>query len=313
MRELVTCGQARELDAATREALAVTSIQLMEKASLRLWDALRGHIAELPALSAKGRALKIAALCGRGDNGGDALAMLRHAYSAGFHDLAAVVSAREPGETSRAQARSLAAAEVPILRWSEGAAAMALLEGADLVLDGILGTGTRGAADGEAAEMIAAANGLRPSAREGGAATGGGASPDRTGRPLIAAIDLPSGLGDDWEEGMPRVEADCTLSLEPAKAICYAPGARPACGRIVSVGDVFPASLARDPSPIALLEAGDAARLAPPVEDSGYKTSRGRLAIFAGSEGALGAAQLCAKAALAAGAGYITLFVDDQL
>ncbi len=304
MKPLVTCGQAKELDASTREALAVTSIQLMEKASLRLWDSLRGRIAGLPELSAKGFDLKIVALCGHGDNGGDALAMLRHAYSAGFRSLAAIVSAREAGETSRMQARSLAAAKVPIFQWSESADIKALLEGADLVLDGILGTGTKGAAAEEAAEMIRALNGLRKPED---------AIPRPGTWPHITAIDLPSGLGDGWQAGMPCVNADTTLGLEPAKAICFAPGARPACGRIIQVEDVFPEPLVRESAAMGLLEPSDLERLAPAVGDAGYKTSRGRLAIFAGSEGALGAALLCAKAALAAGAGYITLYVDDAL
>lgn len=308
MKALVTCDQARDLDAATREALAVTSAQLMEKASLRLWDALRERIAELPALSAKGRSLKIVALCGHGDNGGDALAMLRHAYSAGFLDLAAILSAREASEASSMQARSLAAAKIPILRWSADAQVRATLEGADIVLDGILGTGVRGAAAGEAAEMIRALDGLR-----GGDSANAGAA----ARPHIASIDLPSGLGDGWQEGMLRVLADSTLSLEPAKAICFAPEARRACGEIIPVGDVFPEApmraLLRERAAVGLLEPLDLDRLAPAVGDGGYKTSRGRLAVFAGSEGALGAAQLCAKAALASGAGYITLYVDDSL
>jgi NAD(P)H-hydrate epimerase len=304
MRTLVTCDQARELDAATRRTLAVTSIQLMEKASLRLWDALRKRIGELPDLSAKGCGLKVVALCGHGDNGGDALAMLRHAYSAGYANLAAVVSAREAGETTQAQARSLSAAGIPILSWSEEADARRLLESADLVLDGVLGTGARGAAAGEAAEMIQALNCLGNS--------GGGAS-GQTSRPHIASVDLPSGLGDAWREVMPCVMADSTLSLEPAKAICLTPGARPACGAIINVGDVFPEALVGGKSSIGRIEPADLDRLAPAIGDSCYKSSRGRLAIFAGSEGALGAAQLCARGALASGAGYITLYVEDKL
>lgn len=304
MKTLVTCAQARDLDAATRKALALSSIQLMEKASLRLWDALRARIAELPALSGKGGALRIVALCGHGDNGGDALAMLRHAYSAGYSCLGAIVSAREAGETPRMQALSLAAAGVPSLSWPAEAEACALLEGADLVLDGILGTGVRGAAAGEAAAMIGALNGL---------GKGDGATLGMAARPHIASIDLPSGLGDGWRAGMPCVQADSTLSLDPAKAICFAPEARQACGMMIPVDDVFPASLVSQNVAISLLEASDLDRLAPSVGDAGYKTSRGRLAIFAGSEGALGAAQLCAKAAIASGAGYITLYVDDPL
>jgi NAD(P)H-hydrate epimerase len=304
MKTLVTCAQARELDAAARKALALSSLQLMEKASLRLWDALRARIAGLPALSGKGGVLRIVALCGRGDNGADALAMLRHAYSAGFSCLHAIVSAREPGETQRTQASSLASAGVPILSWSAEAEALALLEGADLVLDGILGTGANGAAAGEAAAMIDALNNLGKS---------GGAAPGAAARPHIASIDLPSGLGDGWSSGMPCVQADSTLSLEPAKAPCFSPEARQACGMMIPVDDVFPAALVSKNDAISLLEAADLDLLAPIVGDAEYKTSRGRLAIFAGAEGSLGAAQLCAKAAIASGAGYITLYVDDPL
>ncbi|MHB0896956.1 MAG: NAD(P)H-hydrate epimerase, partial [Spirochaetales bacterium] len=119
MRTLLTCEESKALDAATIEALKLSSLQLMEKASLRLWDAIRTRIESRDELAAKGKAVKIAALCGKGDNGGDAMAILRHAFSAGFLDLRAIVSARELSESAGKQAKSLVSAGIPCATWKE--------------------------------------------------------------------------------------------------------------------------------------------------------------------------------------------------
>lgn len=297
MRTLLTCEESKALDAATIEALKLSSLQLMEKASLRLWDAIRTWIESCDELAAKGKAVKIAALCGKGDNGGDAMAILRHAFSAGFLDLRAIVSARELSESAGKQAKSLVSAGIPCVTWKEaddeGIASM--LSEADIILDGIAGTGLSGAASGEAKAMIDCLGSIQ------------GAK----ARPLVISIDLPSGLGDSWEEGFPCVRADITLCLEPAKTACYLPQARLFCGELILVGDVFPESLANAGRDSRLIEALD---IAPdPISGESYKMSRGRLAIFAGSSGSIGAAQLCAKAAAAAGAGYVTLYVDESV
>ena len=156
MKALVTCEQSEALDLATRETLALSALQLMEKASLRLWDALRDRLARHAEIAAKGKTLKIIALCGKGDNGGDALAIIRHAFCAGYQCLEAVVSAREPGECAKKQAESLAAAGIRIVKWkgAEDKAVVSMLANADIVLDGILGTGLSDAATNEAKEMI---------------------------------------------------------------------------------------------------------------------------------------------------------------
>ncbi|MGB4586319.1 MAG: hypothetical protein WBH66_04685, partial [Rectinemataceae bacterium] len=69
MKALLGCEDSRALDDSTRKSLALSSLQLMEKASLRIWDALRAEIAKRPKLLEKGERLKIVAFCGKGDNG----------------------------------------------------------------------------------------------------------------------------------------------------------------------------------------------------------------------------------------------------
>ncbi|MFA5852572.1 MAG: NAD(P)H-hydrate epimerase, partial [Spirochaetales bacterium] len=209
MKALVTCEESKALDAATREILALSSLQLMEKASLRLWDAIKTCIASHAEIAAKGKAVKIVALCGKGDNGGDAMAILRHAFSAGYKNLDAVISARELSESAKKQVRSLAAAGLHPAAWkgADDEGISSLLSEADIILDGILGTGLSGAAANEAKEMIDSIGSIQKT---------------ETG-PLVISIDLPSGLGDSWEEGFPCVRADITLCLEPAKTACYLP------------------------------------------------------------------------------------------
>jgi len=296
MKALVTCERSKMLDAATKDIFALSELQLMEKASLRLWDSLEAFIAERCGTD-KGCA--ITALCGKGDNGGDALAMLRHAYSSGYSNLRAIISARELSESCGKQAGSLSSCGIKPLIWNvaDASALLSLLGEAEIILDGISGTGLAGPAGGEAREMIELLNESRRK-KAGG---------------TVVAIDLPSGLSDDWKDGYPTIAADLTLALEPAKIVCYLPQARPLCGAMRIVGDVFPSTLIEKNSSAEILDKADIAALQSPLPAESYKMSRGRVAIFAGSRGTAGAAMLCAKAALASGAGYVTLYVDEEL
>lgn len=328
MKRLITCRQAQELDAATKDALGLDDIQLMEKASVRLWDALKSVIEGLVregAINRDIRNVRILALCGKGNNGGDALAVLRHAFSFGVENLEAMLSADTPSATCERQRRSAVLAGIPVRKWDEvsGDAWREAAGRADIILDGVLGSGISGAASGEAARMIAALDSLVPCGTE---------RPRRP--PFVVSIDVPSGLFSSWQKEAPLVKADFTLAISPVKVDCYIPDARDRCGVIVDVADIFPEKFVRaegaefsesaknaenaeraknEPCTISLLEEADLPLLNPPLPASSYKMSRGRLAILAGSKGRLGAAILCARAALVSGAGYVSLFIDENL
>jgi NAD(P)H-hydrate epimerase len=291
MKPLFDCASSRDLDAKTRKNLGISELQLMEKASIRLWDAIRPRFPNLHA--------PIAAVCGKGDNGADALAMLRHAASSGFDCLSALVSRKKPSESHAAQLKSLEAMGVEILYWlPENLAKIDEAFGkASLVLDGIAGTGVSGELKEESRDMVCSLNSARLR------------NPSLT----IASIDLPSGLSDEWRPGWACVKADLTLALEPAKAICFDPEARIACGELLPVRDVFPLGLLAENPGLSLIDWESLESDPFPIAPRDYKMSRGKLAIYAGSENSIGAAILCAKAASAAGAGYVTLYVDDSI
>jgi NAD(P)H-hydrate epimerase len=167
------------------------------------------------------------------------------------------------------------------------------LENAGLVIDGIAGTGLEGPLSGGALDLVLALNSLK--------------------RALVVSIDLPSGCGDKAGASWPVVEAQATLAIEPLKTALYKPALRKKAGRILPVGGIFPAPLIEKYREAQLWSWDDAAFLAEPPAPDGYKYSRGLVEIWAGSDGAAGAARIAARGAAAAGAGLVRLMTDPSL
>ncbi|MDR2160467.1 MAG: bifunctional ADP-dependent NAD(P)H-hydrate dehydratase/NAD(P)H-hydrate epimerase [Treponema sp.] len=251
---------------------------------------------------------RVVTLAGSGSNGADAMVILRSLILSGHAaPSSAVVINRLPaaGEMNpRALAcRALEKMKVPVLLWDgdegEGAGRRSkdLIAHADLVVDGIAGTGIRGGLSGAAAEMAEALNGLRK----------------QCGGPLVVSVDLPSGNSDQWGPGMPIVEADAVLAVEPRKLCLYLPAARRYAGIILPVGELFPPALIKKYGDATLFDWETVGPLIPPVKPWAYKHERGVVEIRAGSAGAPGAAGIAARGAQAAGAGIVRLVVDPSI
>ena len=258
---------------------------------------------------AAGDTPKIVVLAGSGNNAADALVMLRALLLDGRADPAGalVLACRLPagGEKTPLSEALLAIQKmhVPVKLW-DGENSAALLSGADMVTDGIAGTGLQGPLRGKALEMAEAVNRLREKSGADGAA----------GRGLfVVSIDVPSGNFDEWRPGMPMLTADATLAIEPQKRCLYTPAARSRAGRIFSVGGIFPQTLVEKYQDAELLSWQDAARRLPAIPADAYKYERGLVEIRAGAMGTAGAARLAARGAQAAGAGLVRLIVDDSL
>jgi len=295
LRPLVAFAEARRLDQSTKDAFGLSDDQLMETAAAGMARVLEteGFFARAMASSSIQEAcVPVVALCGGGNNGGDALAVLRHLAFSGRAGLVAVVAGRR-GDT---MARRLAEAEkagVTVLA-PEDSRARPVVAAAALVLDGCSGIGFRGPPRGDLAMLI----NLAALARG----------------PLIA-IDVPSGLGPlhaPSADPEPAVAASATLCIEPCKAELYFQGNRRSAGRVIPVPGVFPRSAALG-SRMSLLEASDLAGSLPDLAADCHKGDRGALGVFAGAVGSTGAAVLCARAGSAAGAGSVTVLVRDAL
>jgi ADP-dependent NAD(P)H-hydrate dehydratase / NAD(P)H-hydrate epimerase len=155
-----------------------------------------------------------------------------------------------------------------------------------VVLDGVLGTGSKGAPRDAAADLIRAIN--------------------DSGVPVIAA-DLPSGVDStSGEVHEPAVHAATTVCFGFPKTGLLRHPARAQCGRILVVEIGFPPI---PPEQVrALLVTPDyASERVPRRRPTAHKGDSGRLVMMVGSHGMGGAAVISGQAAVHSGAGLVRL------
>jgi hydroxyethylthiazole kinase-like uncharacterized protein yjeF len=221
-------------------------------------------------------------LVGSGDNGGDALSAGAHLARRGAGVHAILLN------PDRAHAAGLAAFRLAGGRVTTDPA---VLDRADLVLDGIVGIGGSGGLRPDAAALVARAE------------AGGG---------TIVAVDLPSGVDADTGE-VPGavVHADVTVTFGTWRTgLLIDPGAALA-GAVtcidIGIGDDLPDPVARS------LQTADLDHLLPRPDRADDKYRRGVLGIVAGSVGYPGAAALTVAGALRAGVGMIRFVGAPEL
>jgi len=284
---ILTAAQMRALDRATMD-IGIPGLILMETAAARCVEYISEHFGPV-------RAQRIAVVCGKGNNGGDGLAIARQLHVR--HNPAAlhVILACDPVELSGDAAQNLA-----MLRASGLTAvrhATPEMASATLVIDAILGTGTTGPARGEALDAIRTVNSYFPSAR-------------------ILSVDLPSGLDAD-SGAIPGefVRADATVTFTAPKPCHVLPPAANHMGdlKIVPIGS--PASLFEH-NPELFLELVTPRHVAPLFAKRPTDSNKGRFGhvlIVAGSRGKSGAAAMAGLAALRAGAGLVTVACPESV
>jgi hydroxyethylthiazole kinase-like uncharacterized protein yjeF len=233
---------------------------------------------------------RVVALAGKGHNGGDALEALARLAGRGAGVEALVTGDPDGlGEQGR-RCVALVRRAGGRVRQFDATLAGRLLADADLVVDGVLGTGSSGAPRGAAAEAIAAAN------------AAGGAP--------VVAVDIPSGVdGATGAVAGEAITAVVTVTFQAAKpGHLLAPGSERA-GRL-EVADI---GLPLDPGNWWIGEAADLAGLVPVPRAEQHKRSRGVLLLVGGSPGMGGAPTLMGRAARRSGAGLLVLAVPASV
>jgi hydroxyethylthiazole kinase-like uncharacterized protein yjeF len=94
------------------------------------------------------------------------------------------------------------------------------------------------------------------------------------------------------------------------KDFCFFPSSREVCGEVTAVPLGFPKPAE---SSAELLTDGDLADLIPKISREAYKGTRGHLALFGGAAGMTGALVLASRSAAAAGAGLVSLGIDESI
>jgi hydroxyethylthiazole kinase-like uncharacterized protein yjeF len=274
---VLTAEQMREADAAAIRR--VGEVALVRSAGDALAEAFR-RIAP--------GARKFVAFAGPGNNGADAFAAFASLGGPSQRIVYAMPSPNASAGRRDVQRRAAAAGVVtrPFpLSLEEAAAA---LEGADVAIDALLGTGGR------------------PNiSREFEPAIGGLA---RT-HAHVVAIDLPTGVDATTGEAAPgSVRAGSTVTLGAPKLGLLLEPARLHCGALY-VGDI---GIGVEIDEVAgeryaTLDASEFIALLPVRDDESDKRSSGAPLVVAGSAQFPGAAVLCARGAARAGAGYVTV------
>jgi NAD(P)H-hydrate epimerase len=169
--------------------------------------------------------------------------------------------------------------------------ALARASEADLIVDGIFGTGLSRAAEGIWGDAIRGMMSLR--------------------LPVLS-IDLPSGLrGSSPELVEPVVRADVTVTFAQPKLPHVFDPAASCCGEII-VADITIPEAAVDAEGVTLMvsEPDEVSILFPERRFDTHKGSYGHVAIVSGSAGKSGAAILSARGAVRAGAGLVSVVTD---
>ncbi|MDI6771215.1 MAG: NAD(P)H-hydrate dehydratase [bacterium] len=286
---LPTSEEMATLDRRAAEEFGVPTLLLMEAAGRA--------VAQAAARLTGSGGTRTVVVAGKGNNGGDGLVAARVLQAAGWRILVVLLArdAEVSGDAAvNLQAARRAGVEITNLDSTAMPGLRGVLASADLVVDGLFGTGFRGPVIGLAAKTIEAINAC--------------------GRPVLA-IDIPSGVNGDTgavDGHAVRATATVTMGL-PKTGLVLVPGAVHA-GRIWVADVGHPHRLINDPGILTALVTRDMVDAAIPVRRlDAHKGDAGRVLVVAGSIGHSGAAVLTVLGALRAGAGLVTLGVPGAI
>lgn len=268
---LLTPAQMAAADQATIAA-GTPGTELMLAAGVAVSQAIRARWTPRPTL----------VLCGPGNNGGDGFVVARLLAGSGWPVRVALL-----GDRSALQGDAAWAAH--LWKGSVEAARPAALQGAELIVDALLGAGLSRAPEGMLARLIQAAN--------------------EAGAP-VCAIDVPTGLdGGSGECPGPAIQADLTVTFFRRKpAHLLLPG-RALCGVVICADIGIDAAVLDTLGPLTLANHPDLWQHDFPwPRCTDHKYRRGHVLVVGGAV-LLGASRLACLAAARIGAGLVTLAV----
>ena len=279
--KVITVEQMRHLDFRTINEAGISGAVLMETAGVGAAE----HIVDYASSLCPKHIKRFVILAGKGNNGGDGYVIAKFLLE-NYETEVVIYAVYSPDELSGdAQYHAnlikdsidVIVGEVPIFHTG------------DIIIDALLGTGTRGALRSPYDTWINAVNAANV--------------------PVIA-VDIPSGLnGDDGTASGGAVNADVTVTMGlPKRGMLLAKGPE-LCGRVKCVDIGIPVEyIAEEESDIDMIFEQDISCLERRPANS-YKNKNGNLLVIGGSGNYPGAPFLTAKAAMRSGAGLVTVAI----
>jgi ADP-dependent NAD(P)H-hydrate dehydratase / NAD(P)H-hydrate epimerase len=279
--EILNAQQIREWDEYTMEHEPILSIDLMERAASKCleWMHENGYAPATYSI-----------FCGKGNNGGDGLAIARMLSS---KNCRVIVYILEFGHKGTADFQINLArlhqtnVEIKFIQTSEH---FPEIDMADIVIDALLGSGLNRPLNGVTAELVEHIN--------------------RSGNKIIS-IDLPSGLFvDKSSKGNSVIKATHTLSFQCYKLAFLQPenGAYIGDIHLLDIG-LSTSFLHQLSNAFILLDEEIIGSIFKPKDKFSHKGNFGHALLIAGSYGKMGAASIAAKACMRSGLGLLTCHV----
>ncbi len=291
----VSSSEMREIERRAIEEFGSTSAELMKTAGLGVADCVRRLV-----LDSQLRDPFVLLIAGRGNNGGDAFVAARQLKKMGtdvevwIAGSAAEITGDAALYLSKLKTAKVRVTELPTM--DDWQLAIRLPNFAEIIVDGVLGTGIRGPARGPAAGAIQYIRSQAPLS-------------------LVVSIDVPSGLNADTGEAEGDVvEADLTATIGLPKTGLLAASAADAVGSVEVVdlnlsGELIPRATTADREMLTILELR--MRFTPRARNS-HKGDYGHVILIGGGGPYTGAIPLAARAATQSGAGLVTAIVPQS-
>jgi len=278
--KIFSVAQIKAWDAFTIHNEPVKSIDLMERAARACSDWITKNIEN-------NITLKI--FCGKGNNGGDGLAIARHLSQKKYIVEAYIAGDPQAGSDDfKINLKRLKKTPATI-HFLENDNSFPQLSGNDLIIDALFGTGLNKKLTGLLAELVNHIN----------------ASPCK-----VISIDVPSGLFiEKTSKGNPTIAADWTLTFQNQKLAFLLAENAAYTGEVVLLDIGLSKEYeTNEPAPFDLIDKKIISEIYLPRKPFVNKGNYGYVCLLAGSYGMMGAAVLSARACLRSGVGKLTCY-----
>jgi NAD(P)H-hydrate epimerase len=278
---IYSAEQIRAWDAYTIEHEPISSINLMERAAQKCVDWLLVN-------TSSGNSFKI--FCGKGNNGGDGLAIARLLFQKNSTVEVYILEFGKIG-TDDFQYNLQRLHDLPVpIHFIQSSENFPAVTANDIVVDALFGSGLSRPLEDLAGLLVQYINSVQIK---------------------VVSIDLPSGLfADRSSKGSIVIEADETLTFQAYKKAFLVAENAPYIGNVhlLDIG-LHPGFLQKETSNEQLTDAGDVKNIFKPRKDFAHKGTYGHALLIGGSYGKMGAIFLSVSACLRSGAGLVTAYI----
>lgn len=293
---VVNAEQMRRIEKRAFDSYGIPSLLLMENAALAVVHEIREFVTSTAKNKFTGR--KVVVLVGKGNNGGDGLAVARHLMLLGMDVTVFLFAVPD-------QFHGDAVLNLRLYQGAEGK--LFIIEGekqrrlarlalsqAEVVVDAIYGTGFRGALPSLVEEYVEEVN------RSQG---------------WVISVDIPSGVeADTGRVYRSAILAQTTVTFGLPKLGHFLGEGPEYCGRVVVDPISLPPHYLEDEGVSNFVLTDDYIQSILPVRQlRGHKGTHGKGVLIAGSLGMSGAVVLAGRAALRSGLGLLQIIVPSGL